>query len=262
MNAWPAIVHRKVHTQESSILWDSSVFFFGLGIPILLMLALVDQTEINAEPRWIKPLKFFISIGLYNLTLEWIYRVFRTNQNVIQLNRVRWVIAVGMLIEAVLIVTQAARGVQSHFNVATTLDTLIFATMGITIVIVVLTALLSGVIIWKAKKCAPPVFGKAILFGILIMTVASFQGFIMTDSTPQQLEASERGEASLQNLKVFAKWNFFRGRHITFPKTIGICFIDRHHQMTMFFLEKLNRPLCFTWPIIHQIWKNNRSRIR
>ena len=40
-------------------------------------------------------------------------------------------------------------------------------------------------------------FGEAILFGILIMTVASFQGFIMTDSTPQQLEASERGEASL-----------------------------------------------------------------
>ena len=197
MNSLPSILRRKCHSQESSILWDASVFYFGLGIPILLILVFVDQTEINAEPRWIKPLKFFLSIGLYNLTLEWLYRFFRTDQNVVQLNRVRWVIAVGMLIEGVLIVTQAARGVQSHFNIATSLDALIFSIMGISISIVVLAALCSGFIIWKARKLAPPVFGEAILLGILIMTVASFQGFAMTGPTPQQLAASERGEGPL-----------------------------------------------------------------
>ncbi len=194
MNSWPSIVRRKNHAQESSILWDSSVFFFGLGLPILLILALVDQTEINAEPRWIKPIKFFVSIGLYNLTLEWIYRVFRTDQNVVHLNRIRRVIAMGMLIEAVLIVTQASRGLQSHFNVATTLDTLIFTTMAIAITIVVLAAFFSGVFVWKARSLAPPIVGEAIIYGVFIMTLASFQGFVMTESTPQQLKAMERGE--------------------------------------------------------------------
>ena len=40
-------------------------------------------------------------------------------------------------------------------------------------------------------------FGEAIVLGIILMTVASFQGFTMTESSPQQLAAIERGEESL-----------------------------------------------------------------
>ncbi|MEM8997581.1 MAG: hypothetical protein AAGF23_22540, partial [Acidobacteriota bacterium] len=165
-----------------------------LGLPILLILAFVDPTEVNAEPRWIKPIKFFISIGLYNLTLEWIYRVFRTDQNGVQLNWIRRVIAVGMLVEAVLIVTQAGRGLQSHFNVATALDALIFMTMAVAITIVVLAVFFSGFLVWKARSLSPPMFAEAIIYGVLLMTLASFQGFVMTEATPQQVSAIERGE--------------------------------------------------------------------
>lgn len=193
MTSWPSITRRRWRRPASSILWDSSVFFFGLGIPILVILALIDQTEVNAEPRWLKPLKFFISIGVYNLTLEWLYRVFGTELNVVRLNRVRWIIAVGMLVEGVLIAIQAARGVQSHFNVATPLDTVIFTTMGTAITIVVLTALYSGYVIWKARDLAPPMFGEALAAGILIMTAASFQGFSMTNPTSEQLAKVEQG---------------------------------------------------------------------
>ena len=70
-------------------------------------------------------------------------------------------IGVGLLIEAVLIVVQAARGVQSHFNVATPLDGAIFSIMGITIAIVVLAALYSGFVIWRARTQAPPIIAEA-----------------------------------------------------------------------------------------------------
>ncbi|MEM8885910.1 MAG: hypothetical protein AAGD14_17735 [Planctomycetota bacterium] len=186
MSAWPSLVRRKNDPRETAILWDVSVFFFVLGIPVLLVLAFLDDTVVNAEPRWLKPLKFFFSIALYNLTLEWLYRVFRTDRNVAWLNRCRRVIAVGMGIEGVLIVAQAARGVQSHFNVATSLDAAIFSIMGVTITIVVLTALASGWLIWRARDRAPAGFGEAALLGIVIMTAASFQGFAMTEGTARQ----------------------------------------------------------------------------
>ncbi len=197
MTSWPSILRRRVHERDATILWDSSVYFFGLGLPVLLVLAFMDPTEINSEPRWIKPIKFFLSIAVYNLNLEWLYRVFRSDDNVVQLNRARRVIGIGLLIEGVLIVTQAARGVQSHFNVATPLDAAIFSVMGTTISIVVLAALYSGYLIWKARRLAPPVIGEATVLAILIMTVASFQGFSMTDPTPQQMMAVQSGEPFL-----------------------------------------------------------------
>jgi hypothetical protein len=194
---WPSILSRQNQTGESTVLWDSSVFFFGLGLPFLVLLAMIDPSEINGEPRWLKPIKFFLSIGLYNLTLEWIFRVFRTDGNVRQFNRIRWVIAVGMLIEAVLLLVQAARGVQSHFNVATPLDGLIFGIMGIIISLVVLAAFSSGFLIWKARARAPSLIGEAVLYGLILMTAASFQGFAMTEATPEQQEARELGERLL-----------------------------------------------------------------
>ena len=179
MNFGSTILKRKASDEESTVLWDVSVFFFTLGIAIFVLLALFDATQINGEPRWLKPLKFFISIAIYNLTLEWLYRIYKTASNVAYLNVIRWVIASGMVVEAVLIVLQAARGVQSHFNATTPLDVAIFAIMGVVITIVVIAVLISGFIIWKARSMASPLLSEAIIYGILIMTAASFQGFSM-----------------------------------------------------------------------------------
>ncbi len=199
MTHWPSILRRRTHPRDATILWDSSVYFFCLGLPVLVILASLDATEINGEPRWIKPIKFFLSIALYNLNLEWLFRVFRTEANVARLNRVRWIIGVGLLIEAVLIVVQAARGVQSHFNVATALDGAIFSIMGVTIAIVVLAALYGGYIIWRARRQAPAIIAEATVLAILVMTVGSFQGYSMTSPTAEQMAALEQGGEFLQS---------------------------------------------------------------
>ncbi|MEM9101655.1 MAG: hypothetical protein AAGB12_04975 [Pseudomonadota bacterium] len=194
MTYWKSIVFRQPQSNEHPILWNASLYFFGLGFLILTILAFFDHTTINGEMRWVKPWKFFLSIGVYTLTLEWLYRVYQHTENLTQLNKGRVIIAVGMLIEASLIFVQAARGVESHFNNATPLDSLIFAMMGIAITIVVLTALYSGFVIWKSRKMATPAFSEAIVYGFVIMTLASFQGFVMTEPTPQQLQRMGSGE--------------------------------------------------------------------
>jgi hypothetical protein len=167
MKPWPSPFSRKSDPKASTILWDSTVFFFALGLPILIVLALVDPTEVNSEPRWLKPIKFFVSIGIYNLTLEWIYRLFGNLNNLRRFNVVRWIVSVGMLIEGVLIALQAARGVQGHFNVATPLDDTIYGIMGISITIVVLSVLWSGWIVFRAREQAPKIVNEAVLLGSL-----------------------------------------------------------------------------------------------
>ena len=193
MSYWNTIIFRKPKSEEYSILWNSSIYFFGMGFLGLCILVFIDQTEINGEPRWLKPLKFFISIVLYNLTLEWIYRVYQNSKNLSKLNVARAIISTGMVLEASLIFIQAARGVESHFNTSTLLDTAIFNLMGISISVVVVAALHSGYVIWQSREMATPAFNESIVYGFLIMTFASFQGFVMTEPTPEQLAAVSQG---------------------------------------------------------------------
>ncbi|MGB0370285.1 MAG: hypothetical protein ACPGN3_02980 [Opitutales bacterium] len=188
MRAWPSILYRRSHPNESTILWDSGVFVFLAGLPILIALALLDQTLINDEPRWIKPIKFFSSIAIYNLTLEWLFRVFRTEKNTNAFNRIRWIVGIGMLVETALLLIQATRGVQSHFNIATPFDLAVFSAMGIIITLVVSSVLVSAYFIWKARDQAPHIISEGVVLGIILMTFASFQGFTMTSPTPEQLE--------------------------------------------------------------------------
>ncbi|MEM7672690.1 MAG: hypothetical protein AAF212_05045, partial [Verrucomicrobiota bacterium] len=115
----PSIFQRRNSLEESTILWDFSILFCLVCLPILIVLALVDQTLINGEPRWLKPIKFFASVAIYNLTLEWILRVFGTPKTVSKFNKIRTIVGIGGSLETTLITMQAARGVQSHFNTAT-----------------------------------------------------------------------------------------------------------------------------------------------
>jgi hypothetical protein len=92
-----------------------------------------------------------------------------------------------MVVEVALIALQAARGVTSHFNVATTFDTAVFAVMGISILVawamsVALTAALFR------QAFADPALASAIRAGMLMTVIGSGAGGLMTGPTQTQLE--------------------------------------------------------------------------
>lgn len=92
----------------------------------------IDEREIAGEPAWVKPLKFAVSIGLVGATTSWLRnRLPRTRAT----NRATIAITVALVVEQVLIGLQAARGVRSHFNVATPFDGAVFGAMGIFVAI-------------------------------------------------------------------------------------------------------------------------------
>src|SRR5918996_1097747 len=89
-------------------------------------LAVVDQRVLLGAPLWFKPLKFSLSIMLYGAALAWMLSRLPGRG----MRRTGWIIVAGAVLEMLIIVGQAARGVRSHFNDDTAFDVALYAIMG------------------------------------------------------------------------------------------------------------------------------------
>src|SRR5688500_3035251 len=110
------------------------LYFFGwinfLSAVICVVLMFIDDRQVAGINTWIKPFKFYISIGIFSWTISW-YMAYLNKRVAVKVYS--YVVVVTMLIETVLITFQAARGVKSHFNVTTPMDAMFFSVMGISI---------------------------------------------------------------------------------------------------------------------------------
>ena len=93
----------------------------------------VDDRLLLGESVWLKPTKFAISIAVYCITIALLLQVYPYSDKLKKwLSRIiGWV----LILEIPLVMVQAGRGVQSHFNMSTALDGMIFGWMGILILI-------------------------------------------------------------------------------------------------------------------------------
>jgi len=91
----------------------------------------LDDRALVGAPIWLKPFRFSVSFAVYAVTLAWLISLLP-----------RWcrvagwsgtAIAPAPAVEMVVIVGQVPRGRRSHFNVATPLDSALWAAMGVTI---------------------------------------------------------------------------------------------------------------------------------
>ena len=154
------------------------------GVVSLIGLA-VDPRELVGAPAWAKPLKFSLSIIIYAISLSWLIG------QVDRFRRLAWwagtVVTVALLIEMVVIVGAVLRGTTSHFNVSTALDTVLWSTMGVSIVVVWLaTLLVAGVLFLSTIDDRAR--ATAIRAGVLIALVGMGIAFFMTSPTSTQLQ--------------------------------------------------------------------------
>lgn len=158
----------------------------GCGIGLL-----VDPRTVLGAPVWLKPAKFALSIGLYCLTLAWVFGYIP--QCVRTRRIVGWGSAAAMLIEMGIISLQAARGTTSHFNVSTPGDALLFSIMGIAIIAQTFASVAVAVALFK-QQFSDPSFGWALRFGMVITIAGALMGGLMTKPTPSQLEQMQAGQ--------------------------------------------------------------------
>jgi hypothetical protein len=146
-------------------------------VPILLVLAAVDDRVLLGAPLWVKPLKFAISFLLYAGTLAWLLGQLRERA----LQRSGWVIVAASAIEMAVIVGQAARGVRSHYNVDTSFDALLWGIMGSTIVVLWFATLAIALRFLRERGGADhnrPLH-LAVRLGLVIALLGLAEGFLM-----------------------------------------------------------------------------------
>ncbi|MEV5693908.1 hypothetical protein [Micromonospora globbae] len=157
----------------------------ALGVVSLVGLVVDDRILVGA-PIWLKPFKFAVSFLVYVVTLAWMIPLMTRGR------RVAWwagtLVAVTGFFEVGLIALQAARGQQSHFNVATPLDATIFGMMAALVARIYAGTLVLAVLL-MLQRIPDRAIAWTLRLGLLIAVVGMGLGYLMVLPTPEQRAA-------------------------------------------------------------------------
>jgi len=144
---------------------------------------LLDHRIITGAPAWLKPAKFALSVSVYCFTFVWLLGFVKTRPRLARF--AANVTVVSFVVEMAVILTQAARGTTSHFNLTTPLNASLWFTMGAFIVVVWTMNLLLAILLIVERIPDRP-FAWSLRFGLLISLVGMASGFLMVRPTPDQ----------------------------------------------------------------------------
>jgi hypothetical protein len=137
----------------------------------------VDDRMVLGISVWIKPLKFAVSIAIYLYTLGWLLG--ELPATVRGKRFVRWGAVVAMIVEITCIAGQSARGVASHFNEATLLDSMVFNVMGLTILFNTVLELIVLRMFFRPGLGLTPAYLWGIRLGLASALVSAGTGLLM-----------------------------------------------------------------------------------
>jgi hypothetical protein len=170
------------------------LYYAGLVNLILfgccLTLFFLDDRQLMGINVWIKPMKFTLSVSIYLWTFAWLLQYLTHKRKVT-------IISIGifltMAVEISLILLQASRGVQSHFNVYTALDGMIFATMGILIAINSLLNLYVFILFFSKEVSLERTTLMAWRMGLFFIFLAGISGALMSQHLAHTYGAPDGG---------------------------------------------------------------------
>jgi hypothetical protein len=145
-----------------------------LALAALLLVAPFDARTIMGLNPWVKPSKFLISITVYVWTLGWLTRYVSAYARSVRL--ISWGTGVVFVGEMVCIITQAARGTTSHFNIKTPFDAAVFNTMGALIALNTLLVLFTLLLFLSPSERPAPACLWGIRAGLLLFLLGSLEG--------------------------------------------------------------------------------------
>jgi hypothetical protein len=169
-----------------------AVWFNAALLAIALALLPFDHRQLLGLDVWIKPIKFDLSVILYLVTLAVVLRLLGDRW----VKPRRWLgcsIAVSMILENAIITLQAARGLRSHFNFSTPLESSLFAIMGVFVIVNKLA--IAGVL---ALWCAPevnllPAQVWSLRLGLLAFLAGSLEALFMFPRRAHTVGAADGG---------------------------------------------------------------------
>lgn len=144
-------------------------------------LAFFDARTVTGLNPWIKPSKFAVSIAIYTFTLAWFMPYLAHYRRTV--NFISWGTAVVFVGEMICVISQAARGVPSHFNISSAYDATVFGIMGMLITFNTLLVIIT-LLLFCFGKTAPlaPAYLWGIRLGVLLFLLASIEGFAIVNN--------------------------------------------------------------------------------
>lgn len=140
----------------------------------------------------IKPIKFALSISFMSYTLSWILFYLRDKQKTIVYT---YVTVIAMVFEQSAITYQALRGEQSHFNHASLFGIVLFALMGVFILIFTLWTAYITVLFFRQREFAiHATYLLGIRIGLTLFVVFSLFGGYIAQQPGHTVGASDGGE--------------------------------------------------------------------
>lgn len=156
-----------------------------------LILSLADNTQILGTNRWIKPMKFYISIAIFVWTIAILLQYLPNKERFSRI--MSWAMIVIFAVEMAAVTGQAIRGTTSHFNIGNPVDGAIFAVMGTAIVI---NTIFVGVLTYhyfRSDIDLPPAIVWGIRLGLLLFVFGSIQGGYMSSQIGHTVGAPDGG---------------------------------------------------------------------
>jgi hypothetical protein len=161
---------------RNRLLYWFGVYNLVVGI-LCIILMQFDSRQILGVSRWLKPMKFYLSVWIMAWSMAWLLYYLHYKKSV---KVISWLIVVCMFIENFIIVLQSARGVRSHFNVQDSVDAILFTVMGIFISIFTFTVIYATWLFFRQRNFS--IFRNylwAIRLGLIFFVIFSLEGGVM-----------------------------------------------------------------------------------
>lgn len=179
----PSHLSKPERLKHSKSLFWLAVFSASVAL-VLVPFWILDPRELGGVSVWEKPLKFFVSSGIFGITYSWLSSFIDKSSRWVRL--AGSVIAVSLAIELILITAVAGFGETSHFNVSSPLAITIWSLMATFIsMVLIATVILSGLIIRDKSQVFVVRLGLGL--GSLNTAVGMGLAFLMTSPTANQL---------------------------------------------------------------------------
>lgn len=184
------------------------VLLVSAAIHVMVLLAEGGQWAGPVSLR--KPITFGLSVGLLLWTVGWVIDRLPSRRRLEGV--VAWTLIGSGLFEVALITVQAWRGVPSHFNFSTGIDTAVFAAMGVSISFLS-AALLAATVLVFLSPPADPALRLAVRAGLLVVLVGlSVGGWMIglgnayyekTEHVPDPLRSGDAGVPTFVHAMAF-----------------------------------------------------------
>jgi hypothetical protein len=162
--------------RRNPVLSCYSLLNFIAAVICIVLIQVTDLT-VNGVNAFIKPFKFFLSIGIFCVTMAWIMEYLQRPAKVKAYNSMAVIV---FFFESFVITWQAANGRLSHFNSSNSFYLILYNIMGVAIVLLTLWTGYIGILFFRKKDWQIPMtYLWGIRLGILFFVVFALEGGIM-----------------------------------------------------------------------------------